>query len=41
MDIEKQIDPITRHWGVDVDKIFLKGIFLLYIDFAISQELER
>ncbi len=25
MDIEKQIDPITRHWGVDVDKIFLKG----------------
>jgi regulator of protease activity HflC (stomatin/prohibitin superfamily) len=24
-DIEMQIDPIAHHWGVDIDKIFLKG----------------
>lgn len=24
-DIEEQIDPIVAHWGVNIDKIFLKG----------------
>lgn len=24
-DIEDQIEPIVEHWGVNIDKIFLKG----------------
>ena len=33
-DIEDQIEPIVEHWGVNIDKIFLK-------DFGISQDVER
>lgn len=27
-DIEDQIEPIVEHWGLVIDKIFLKGKFL-------------
>lgn len=32
-DIEEQIEPIVKYWGVIIDKIFLKGNFIQYSRF--------
>ncbi len=37
-DIEDQIEPIVEHWGVNIDKIFLKGRHLL-IQISVSPKM--
>ena len=40
-DIAEQIEPIVENWGIDIDKIFLKGNHSLILDFGISADIER